>query len=210
MVTEKIRPIVKKNIEGNPVYKFLGRIGVGPDFFSWLAIVWAVFGAFFILENRLWWALPFVVLAMMWDGIDGAYARTLHRTTRFGAYIEGMIDLYVEVIVMLAVIVWQYPIEGALVMILSMMLSYAKPRLAQVIPAKDVDWPGIGEKFQRRLFFLIAMFVHLVFPSFEIAGKIMDTFSVMMYLLALMVFIGGIQRIMYAKKMIKEYEKGMK
>lgn len=207
MIGKFLRPYTKRFVEGNLIYKLLGKVGISPNMFSLIAIVWAGGAAYFIYRGELLISLPFLVLAMIWDGIDGAYARTVNRVTLFGAYLEGMIDLYVEVIVVLGIIVWKYPFEGALFMTLSLLLSYTKPRVALVIPAGNEDWPSIGEKVERRFILVLAIGIYAFYPTFIVGGYVFDVLSVALYLLSLFVFIGGIQRMLYAKKMINEYEK---
>lgn len=202
-----LRPYTKRLVEGNVIYKLFGKIGISPNLFSLIAIVWAGISAYFIYKGELLISLPFLILAMAWDGIDGAYARTIGRVSRIGAYIEGMIDLYVEVIILLGIIAWKYPFEGALFMILSLLLSYAKPRVALFIPSTNEDWSSIGEKVERRVILVLAVVIYAFYPTFTVGGYTFDVLSVALYLLSLLVFIGGIQRIMYARKMIKEYEK---
>lgn len=203
-----LRPFVKKHVEGNVFYKLLGKLGVSPDFFTWLEIPWSLLAAYFIYADNIPLALPFVFLAMVWDGIDGAYARTLNKTTVVGAYVEGVLDLYVEIIVMLGIIAWKYPFEGALFICLSLILSYSKPRVAMFINTDNRDWPSIGEKFERRLLLGLTMIVYCFMPSFKFYGYEIDVFSVSLYLMSLMVFVGGIQRMLYAVNMIRD--KGLK
>ena len=89
-------------------------------------------------------------------------------------------------------------------MMLSLILSYAKPRVSQIVNIKDVDWPGIGGKFDRRLIFFLSLIIAYFLPSFNAIGKSFDTLSILLYLLAFIVFIGGIQRMYFAKKIIEK------
>ena len=141
---------------------------------------------------------------MAWDAIDGAYARTAGKTSLFGAYIEGIFDVYVEVIIFLGLIAWDYSFEASLAMMLSLILSYAKPRVSQIVNIKDIDWPGIGGKLERRLMLFLSLIIACFLPSFNAIGKSFDTLSILLYLLAFIVFIGGIQRMYFAKKIIEK------
>lgn len=204
MLVKLLRAKVKQFVENNIILKLIAKLKIPPNIFSFLAVVLALPGAYFLSQGRILISLIFIGPALAWDAIDGAYARTAGKTSLFGAYIEGIFDVYVEVIIFLGLVAWKYPFEASLAMMLSLILSYAKPRVAQIVSIKDIDWPGIGGKFDRRLIFFLSLIVAYFFPSFVLAGKIFDTMSWLLYLLSVIVFIGGIQRIYSAKKIIEK------
>jgi phosphatidylglycerophosphate synthase len=204
MFVKLLRSQVKKLVENNIVLKLIAKLKIPPNFFSFLAIVLALPGAYFLSQGQILMSLIFIGPALAWDAIDGAYARTACKTSQFGAYIEGIFDVYVEVIIFLGLVAWNYSFEASLAMMLSLILSYAKPRVSQIVSVKDVDWPGIGGKFERRLIFFLSLIIAYFFPSFNAIGMSFDTLSILLYLLSAVVFIGGIQRIYFAKKIIEK------
>ncbi|OGJ42467.1 hypothetical protein A3B60_03635 [Candidatus Peregrinibacteria bacterium RIFCSPLOWO2_01_FULL_39_12] len=195
---------MKRLVENNIILKLIAKLKIPPNAFSFIAIILAIPGAYFLSQGNILASLPFTGLALAWDAIDGAYARTAGKTSQFGAYIEGIFDVYVEVIIFLGLIAWNYSFEASLAMMLSLILSYAKPRVSQIVNIKDVDWPGIGGKFDRRLIFFLSLIIAYFLPSFNAIGKSFDTLSILLYLLAFIVFIGGIQRMYFAKKIIEK------
>jgi len=204
MLVKLLRSQVKRLVENNIILKLIAKLKIPPNAFSFIAIILAIPGAYFLSQGNILASLPFTGLALAWDAIDGAYARTAGKTSQFGAYIEGIFDVYVEVIIFLGLIAWNYSFEASLAMMLSLILSYAKPRVSQIVNIKDVDWPGIGGKFDRRLIFFLSLIIAYFLPSFNAIGKSFDTLSILLYLLAFIVFIGGIQRMYFAKKIIEK------
>ena len=129
-------------------------------------------------------------------------ARAEKKVTKFGYYLEGIIDKWVEIIVFAGFAFSGYALESFLVIAATLMESFAKPRAAQVVPIGEFDWPAIGERFDRLLLLNIGLFVFLFVPSFRLFGRDVRTLSAVFAGLFVMVFIGGIQRILFARKII--------
>ncbi|MGB8957388.1 MAG: CDP-alcohol phosphatidyltransferase family protein, partial [Candidatus Aminicenantales bacterium] len=141
--------------------------------------------------------------ACLWDTIDGAVARAEKRVTKFGYYLEGIIDKWVEVIIYAGFAASGYPLESFLVISATLMLSFAKPRAAMVVPIGEHDWPAIGERFDRLLLLNIGLVVFLFLPRFRLAQVEVRTLSIVFAILFLVIVVGSIQRIFYAKKIIE-------
>ena len=124
---------------------------VPPNVFSSLALLLAAGGALLFHLHHHILAFVLIGLACLWDTIDGGVARAQKRVTKFGYYLEGIIDKWVEVIIYLGFAVSGYALEAFLVISASLLLSFAKPRAAMVVPLGEHDWPAIGERFERLL-----------------------------------------------------------
>jgi phosphatidylglycerophosphate synthase len=176
---------------------------VPPNVFSSLALVLAAGGALlFHLGHRVP-AFVLIGLACLWDTIDGGVARAQKRVTKFGYYLEGIIDKWVEVIIYLGLAVSGFALEAFLVISASLLLSFAKPRAAMVVPLGEHDWPAIGERFERLLLLNVGLLASLFWPSVRFAHHEVATLAVFLRILFVVVLIGGIQRILYAKKIIE-------
>jgi archaetidylinositol phosphate synthase len=176
---------------------------VPPNLFSSLALVLAAGGALLFHLNHRLPAFVLIGLACLWDTIDGGVARAQHRVTKFGYYLEGIIDKWVEVIIYLGLAVSGYALEAFLVISASLLLSFAKPRAAMVVPLGEHDWPAIGERFERLLVLNVGLLVSLFWPVVRIGRFAIPTLAVFLRVLFLIVLVGGVQRILYAKKIIE-------
>jgi phosphatidylglycerophosphate synthase len=97
------------------VGSFFARTHIPPNVFSSLALVLAGLGAASFHLGLFFPAFVFIGLACLWDTIDGAVARAEKRVTKFGYYLEGIIDKWTEVIIY-AGFAWSgYPLESFLV-----------------------------------------------------------------------------------------------
>jgi phosphatidylglycerophosphate synthase len=192
----------KSSLVFDRVGSFCAKSRIPPNVFSALALVVAFCGALFF---TLHWYIPawvFIGIACLWDTIDGAVARAEKRVTKFGYYLEGIIDKWVEIIIYAGFAVSGYALESFLVMSATLMESFAKPRAAQVVPIAEFDWPAIGERFDRLLLLNIGLVVFLFVPGFRIAGHEVRTLTVVFAVLFVVVLVGGVQRILFARKII--------
>ena len=205
MLGGKLRKKLEKQLEGTSLV--IAKTGINPNVFSSIALVWAALAAYFIANIYMVSGLIFVVLAAIWDALDGGLARVTHKVTKFGNYLDAMIDRYVEVIILLGFAFAGFWIESLLVISGSLLISYAKARTAIVVPIGNHDWPAIGERFERLLLLVIALAISIFLPTINLMGFSIPTLSFFLYLIAAMVYIGGVQRIFYAKNLINKSSK---
>jgi len=202
MLGEKLRQKLKKPLE--EIGSLIAKTGINPNIFSSFAILWAVIAAYFIANEKLTVALIFVILATIWDGLDGSLARAGGKVSKFGNYLDAIIDRYVEIIIYLGFALSGFYVEAFLVVSGSLLVSFAKARTAIVTPIDNSHWPAIGERPDRLILLFIAMVISIFLPMVTISGLTISTMSLFLYIIAITVYIGSIQRIFYAKKIIEE------
>jgi len=169
---------------------------------SLLALPFAFLFAFFAVQGKFLLAFPFGLLAVLMDAIDGAVARKNGSASLFGNYIEAQIDKSVDFI-LIGCFVFLFPIETVVALGCSFLVSFAKPRVALVIVTDNRDWPGIGERGDKMAVLLAGVLIAAFFPT-------LFSFSVIqlaLLIVASISFIGLVQRIFFAKKLIKEAER---
>ncbi len=189
-----------------PLYKVgavIGMTGINPNVFSIIALVFAGVAAYFLAVQDYLLGLIFVILASGWDCLDGSVARAQGKVSKFGNYLDALIDKYVEIIIYFGFALGGFSVEAYLVITGSLVLSYAKPRAAIVVPIDNRDWPAIGERSDRLLLLILILIFGILLPEFTIDTYTFSTVSMMLYLLAAVVYSGSVQRILYAKRIIK-------
>lgn len=77
--------------------KTLGKTGLSPNFFTFLVLVFGFIAAYFIYLNSLRWAILFILLSGLFDGIDGAVAKANNKETKFGAFFDSVTDKITEI-----------------------------------------------------------------------------------------------------------------
>ncbi|MEM4257149.1 MAG: CDP-alcohol phosphatidyltransferase family protein [Candidatus Diapherotrites archaeon] len=196
----KLRPIIKPFVES--VARILANFGLSPNFFSFLAIPLAVISAYFIVHQIFLFAFLFGLVAVSIDLFDGTLARLQGKVSLFGNYFETMVDKVVEVVLFVAC-AFLYPVAAVLALGFSMLVSYAKPRVALVILTDNRDWPGVGEHSERMLLLVLG----ILFSYFGLTFLTFSALEFSLWLIAVLSFIGFVQRMFFAKSLIEEAEK---
>ncbi len=181
------------------------KLRISPNVISIIGLLLALIGAYFVSQQNWPLAFLFFLLAPTMDLIDGTVARALKKRSNWGNYFETMIDKFVD-FAMLGSFIFVPGLQLASILALgfSMLSSYAKPRVALIIITDNRDWPAIGEHADK----LVIVLLVLLLASFGLITILgFNIIELGLYLIALIAFIGTLQRMSYAKKLISEAEK---
>jgi len=170
---------------------------INPNWVSVFGLVLALIGAYFVYQQNWLFALVFFILAPIMDLIDGTVAKKLNKSSNWGNYFETMIDKFVDFVI-LASFVFIYPLASVLALGTSMISSYAKPRVGLIVITDNRDWPAIGEHADKLIILLIGLLLAVLGYNY---------LEYFLYFIAIISLIGSIQRMFYAKNLIKEAEK---
>jgi archaetidylinositol phosphate synthase len=87
------------------------HVGLSPNTWTVLAIIPAILGFIsLVVYHSLLWGLVFFLASGVIDAIDGAVARVTSRVSAMGAFLDGVIDRYVEFLLYLGLMF--YLMEG--------------------------------------------------------------------------------------------------
>ena len=135
-----------------PIMQRIARffLGIPPNVVTILSILFALVAAYFF-ANQEWFAGGIMaIFAAFLDALDGAIARLSKRTTKFGSYLDAVVDRYVEGILLFGIglgtglWVWVY-----LAMLGALLIPYAKARAAMETKIDNIDWPDLMERGER-------------------------------------------------------------
>ncbi|MEM1574570.1 MAG: CDP-alcohol phosphatidyltransferase family protein [Nitrososphaerota archaeon] len=144
----------------NKIIKEISSRNISPMFFSFLGLFFSFFSAFFyiIALNGIFYlflATFFLLLSGFFDAIDGAVARTSGKVTLFGAYIDSVLDRYVDIIIGISFIIGKLCsfFWGFLYIIGALMVSYTRARAESI----GINLSGIGfaERGERIIFLIL-------------------------------------------------------
>ncbi|MEW6690418.1 MAG: CDP-alcohol phosphatidyltransferase family protein [Pseudomonadota bacterium] len=129
----------------------LARAGFSPNAvtLAGLALVAAAAAAYLLHRSDLVFGVC-LALAFAFDGLDGAVARASGRATRFGGYLDAVVDRYQEIVAFAAIAhvhdLWP---AAFLAMSGTLLTSYNKARVALEIPVVNTAWPDLIERLER-------------------------------------------------------------
>jgi len=179
------------------------KLKITPNIISVIGLILALIGVYFVYVQNWPLAFIFFLLAPTMDLVDGTVAKALNKKSNWGNYFETMIDKFVD-FAMLGSFILIFPVAAILALGFSMLSSYAKPRVALIIIADNHDWPAIGEHADKLIIILLVLLI-ASFGITNVFGYAIIEYG--LYLIAAIAFIGTLQRMIYAKKLIEKAEK---
>ena len=178
----------------DPVGRTLFRLRMRPNHLTMCGLlVSACAGAAFVFGHvRL--AGVLLIVAGLFDILDGSLARASGQATTFGAFLDSVIDRYSDIVVMLGIVVlyarMPHP-RGALLAMAglagSVMVSYTKARAESIGVTCNV---GVMERPER----LICL----------IAGAVLGLMEPALWVLAILGNLTALQRILFTRRLLLE------
>jgi CDP-diacylglycerol--glycerol-3-phosphate 3-phosphatidyltransferase len=150
-----------------------------------------------LAQGYLFWGGILIIIAALFDAMDGTLARMMGRTSRFGAFLDSTLDRFSEAVIFLGLFIYLSGQNQKLELLLiyatvvgSLMVSYARARAEGIgVSLKD----GLFTRFER-VFLLVV-------------GLLFNQLTIVLWLLAIFSNLTAIQR-MYLVWRITGGEKG--
>ncbi|MDD5154704.1 MAG: CDP-alcohol phosphatidyltransferase family protein [Thermodesulfobacteriota bacterium] len=170
-------------------------LGISPNFLTITSVVVAIPATIlFGLGQGLWGGL-ILLISGLFDILDGALARTQGKVTRFGGFLDSVLDRYVDLGI-LAGIAYYYGSSGQKTLLLwtlmamsgTALIPYVRARAELIIPRCSI---GIAERPER-----IIMLA---------AGGIFNLLPYAIFVLALLTHVTTLQRIIFTRRQDSEF-----
>lgn len=138
----------------------LHALGIHPDFITTLGLATVAIAAIFIAQGEFFWAAIIMIAGMPLDALDGAVARAMQRTNKFGAFLDSTLDRYADGFIFMGFATY-FSDQGDQTMMLvsmaallgSILVSYTRARSEGL----DIDCKvGLMTRMER-VFILLAM-----------------------------------------------------
>ncbi|HPE63696.1 MAG TPA: CDP-alcohol phosphatidyltransferase family protein [Methanothrix sp.] len=184
----------------------LARLGLSPNAWTALALAVALVGFLALMDRRLLSGFILFLISGALDMVDGAVARATGQTSTAGAFLDGVLDRYVEALLILGIFFYLGPNAeflipiGAWIAILifgavmtSFVRAYADHRglvKDQLVLAKEMG--GLLERAERLILIYAGMVGALLFGDGWLFGTIV--------IAAVLSNLTAIQRIFLAMK----------
>src|SRR5438477_5628593 len=169
---------------------------IHPNVLTFLGLVINIGAAFLLAVGQFRWAGVVVILAGLFDMVDGRVARETNRVTRFGGFFDSVIDRYSDLALFMGLLVYYasinrffYIVLTAIVMTGSVMVSYTRARAENTIPKCKV---GFLERPERVVLLII--------------GGLFDRMAPVLWVLAVLTNVTVIHRMIYTWRETKHLE----
>lgn len=198
MLGKILRGVERKTLERLRIGTRLSFLS--PNTYSLLSLACAVVaGVLIALQHNLAGFLG-ILASITCDLIDGAVARSTKKQSAFGAYLDPVVDTLAETAIYAGLFVL-FPIEAFIAITGILIIGAAKNWAFSVIPLKNFDWPGIGERTDRYLILLAALATSTATPT---VGDL-SLLRIALWLIGVLVWVGVIQRILFARRIIENF-----
>ena len=118
-----------------PVVHLLAKTSITPNTITWLGFLISVGAAALIVTGHLLAAGLLVLVAGLFDLLDGALARRTNQVTHFGAVLDSTLDRFAEIVLLLGILILFVREQSAVGILLvgialpsSLVVSYIRAR----------------------------------------------------------------------------------
>ncbi len=179
-------------VDGNAVDRRLAvfsRLGLSPNVLSMMALGLAVCGFFALVTHHIFAGFLLFLLSGFMDMVDGAVARATGKVSRVGAFLDGVLDRYVEGLLILGLMFYLgpdvrffVPIGVWIVLLVfgSLMTTFVRAYADhrglvkdQEVLAKKIG--GLFERAERLMLLYAGMIGALLFGDIWLVGAIVVT-----------------------------------
>ncbi len=161
-VLNKIRSQVAPLVD--TIGRSLGATGLSPTFWTFLGFLFSLFGgvAYGLRPGEAFIGASLIVISGIFDVLDGAVARVMHRVSKSGAFNDSTLDRLAEVAVYAGIIYGNYtsPILVLLALAFSLLVSYTRAKGDSL--GVSLSGIGIGERAERLIVLIVFSFIGLV------------------------------------------------
>ena len=161
-VLNKIRSQIQPAVDS--VGRSLGSTGLSPTFWTFLGFLFSVLaGVLFALRpSQPYLAGLAIIVSGVFDVLDGAVARTMHRVSKSGSFNDSTLDRLAEVAVYSGIMYGGYtsPVLVLLALAFSMLVSYTRAKGDSL--GISLSGIGIGERAERLVVLIVFSIIGFV------------------------------------------------
>jgi CDP-diacylglycerol--glycerol-3-phosphate 3-phosphatidyltransferase len=174
----------------DPMVGILSKSGITPNALTLISLALNIVTAYVIATGHFLLGGVLVLVSGLFDLLDGALARFIKQTTKFGAILDSTVDRISEAAILCGLLIWYIPQGSSLEIVLifavligSFLVSYIRAR------AEGLGWQcqvGLFTRAERVIVLAIGLLINQIFIA--------------LCILVVFVFITVAQRLVYLWK----------
>jgi CDP-diacylglycerol--glycerol-3-phosphate 3-phosphatidyltransferase/archaetidylinositol phosphate synthase len=159
----------KYQIFMTPFGKILARTGLTPNIITVISLLTSFFSYFAYYNKRPIVGVILIIITGIVDMFDGAVARAIQKTSRFGATLDHVIDRYAEFLIIIGIIQGGYAnwLLGVFSLFGMLMASFTRAK-AESVGGLSSCTVGIAERQEKLLLIIIGSIIAPIFPKMQI------------------------------------------
>jgi CDP-diacylglycerol--glycerol-3-phosphate 3-phosphatidyltransferase len=146
----------------------ISYLRINPNLLTLIGFLITIFAAVYFARGEFAAAGLVIILAGIFDMLDGRVARITDSVTRFGAFFDSVLDRYSDLAIFLGLMIYyskaqrlSYMILSGVVMMGAVMTSYTRARAESLIPLCKV---GFLERPERLVLLIIGALANRMAP----------------------------------------------
>lgn len=146
------------------VGELFSKFGLSPNQWTLLSLVPALIGFYFVYRELLIYAALFYFVSFFIDVVDGAVARFTGRDSRRGAYIDTLMDRYIEFLFLFSLLFlplpnFLLPVKAWILLLLfgSLITTYSKSAAKEKEVLRKELKGGLLERAERVILLIVAL-----------------------------------------------------
>ncbi|ACO03305.1 MAG TPA: CDP-alcohol phosphatidyltransferase family protein [Persephonella sp.] len=157
-IIKQIKPVFEEKI--SPVVDLLHRINISPNVVTFSGLLFIIAGSYFLFLQEYITAGFLILAGNLCDALDGALARKHKKITRFGAFIDSVVDRLSDFFPLMAIaLIFSENTLFLSVTLLAIMFSYMVSYTRARAEGLGIDCKvGIFERAERSIVLIIAVF----------------------------------------------------
>ena len=173
----------------DPIVGILSKSGITPNALTFINLALNIVAAYVIATGHFFLGGALVLVAGLFDLLDGALARFTKQTTKFGAVLDSVADRISEAAILCGLLIWYIRQEASLEIVLvlifavligSFLVSYIRAR------AEGLGWQcqvGLFTRAERVIVLAVGLLINQIFVA--------------LCVLVVLVFVTVVQRLVY-------------
>ncbi len=193
MVMGRLREFINRAAPAT-IGKALARLGVKPDEITYLGLALAALAPVAAGTGVLWLVPVLIAVSSVMDVLDGAVARALNRTSRFGSYLDSLSDRLSDALFLTSLIIMGANIYASVAALtFSFLVSYSRSKGEQL--GVKMEGVGLTERGERSVLLFIA----------SLAAALMESLLVnaIVLLIAVLAAVTVVQRSVHVWKALR-------
>jgi CDP-diacylglycerol--glycerol-3-phosphate 3-phosphatidyltransferase len=125
----------------------MAALRINPNLLTFLGFLITMIAAVCLARGKFWQAGLVIMLAGIFDMLDGRVARTTNSVTKFGAFFDSVLDRYSDIAMFLGLMIYyskaqrlSYTLLSGVVLMGAVMTSYTRARAESLIPKCKVGF----------------------------------------------------------------------
>lgn len=178
------------------IVKSVSYLKIDPNLLTLIGFLITILAAVYFSWGKFFEAGLVIILAGVFDMLDGRVARITNSVTRFGAFFDSVLDRYSDIVIFLGLMVYYskaqrltYVVLSGIVMMGAVMTSYTRARAESLISSCKV---GFMERPERLVLLII--------------GSLSNRMAPVLWVMAILSNLTVIHRIAYTRREASKIE----